>query len=463
MDSQRTPHFDPDLIARYDVPGPRYTSYPTAPHFGTAFGEHALVEAAQRSNQQRPARALSLYVHVPFCASPCFYCGCNRIITRDAGRADRYLAYLDIEASLLGPLFDEARAVRQLHLGGGTPNFLGIDRMGVLMDSLRGRFSFAEDGEWGIEIDPRFADADYIRGLAALGFNRLSLGVQDLDPGVQKAVNRVHDADSIRRLMQVARECGFRSISMDLIYGLPQQDLARFSRTLEQVIELAPDRVAAYSYAHLPHLFKAQRRLERSQLPDARTKLALFGRTLELLTVAGYRYVGMDHFARGDDDLVKAQNDGTLQRNFQGYSTLGECDIVGLGVSAIGRVDDTYSQNHRDLKDYMAALDHAHLPVARGHRLDRDDLIRRDAIGELMCHGRLDMAAFGQRHGIGFADYFADALQKLAPLQHDGLVELDASRIEVTARGRLLLRHVAMCFDAYLHDEQTPQRYSRAI
>ncbi|NII11848.1 oxygen-independent coproporphyrinogen III oxidase [Oleiagrimonas sp. C23AA] len=460
-----TPRFDPELITRYDVPGPRYTSYPTAPHFGPTFGEHPLVEAAQRSNHARPARPLSLYVHVPFCASPCFYCGCNRIITRDTSRADRYLAYLDIEASLLGPLFDESRPVRQLHLGGGTPNFLDIQRMGVLMGSLREYFSFAGDGEheFGIEVDPRFADADYIRGLAALGFNRLSLGVQDLDPGVQKAVNRVHDVDTVRGLMQAAREAGFRSISMDLIYGLPQQDVARFSHTLEQVIELAPDRIATYSYAHLPSLFKAQRRLERSELPDAATKLALFGRTLELLTTAGYQYVGMDHFALSDDDLVRAQREGTLQRNFQGYSTCGDCDIVGLGVSAIGRIDDTYSQNHRDLKDYTAALDHGHLPVARGHRLDADDLIRRDAIGELMCYDRLDMAAFGARHHIDFASYFAHAIERLSPLQRDGLVTIDHGCIEVTPRGRLLLRHVAMCFDAYLHGEDVPQRYSRAI
>jgi oxygen-independent coproporphyrinogen-3 oxidase len=450
-----SPCFDPALMARYDVAAPRYTSYPTAPQFRADFGESALREAIRRSNEEPIPRPLSLYVHVPFCMSPCFYCGCNRVITRDTGKADRYLEYLYHEIELLAPLIDGDRSVRQLHLGGGTPNFLDLPRMAGLMEWLAAHFHFgpAHDREHGIEIDPRFADGDYVRGLGELGFNRISVGVQDFDPVVQRAVNRIQSVAMTREVLEAARGAGFASANVDLIYGLPRQTMAGFGRTLDEVVALAPDRVAVYGYAHLPHLFKAQRQIDAVDLPDAATRLALFGSALERLSAAGYVYIGMDHFARPGDELVQAQRSGALQRNFQGYSTHGDCDIVGLGVSAIGRIGDSYSQNARDLPGYCMALDDDRLPVARGIALDADDVIRRAAINELMCHGALDMQAFGERHGIAFVDYFAGELERLRRLDADGLVELGAQALRVTARGRLLLRNVAACFDAYLQDE----------
>ncbi len=459
------PVFDAELIARYDTSGPRYTSYPTAPQFTDAFGEPELREAIRVSNEEPIPRPLSLYVHVPFCFSPCFYCGCNRVITRDITKSDLYLERLNREIELVAPLFDADRTVRQLHFGGGTPNFLDLPRMRTLLDMLHKHFSMsrAPEREFGIEIDPRSADAEYVRGLGEAGMNRMSIGIQDFDPKVQEAVNRVQSVERVDEIMQSAREYGFESISVDLIYGLPHQDVDSFTRTLEQVIELSPDRIAAYSYAHLPQMFKAQRQLDALALPDAATKLALFGRTLEMLTAAGYVYIGMDHFARADDELARAQQAGTLQRNFQGYSTHGDCDIVGLGVSAIGRIGDTYSQNVRDLPSYYAALDEGRLPVARGLRLDEDDLLRRELIGELMCHGQLDKRAFARRHRVIFDIYFAEALELLEPLEKDGLVTIDKRYIRITPRGRLLIRHVAMCFDPYLRKEAKVERYSRAI
>jgi oxygen-independent coproporphyrinogen-3 oxidase len=459
------PEFDPALIARYDMAGPRYTSYPTAPQFRSDFDEHALRTVIQASNEEPIPRPLSIYLHVPFCVSPCFYCGCNRIITRDVGKADRYLERLYREIELVAKLFDRDRQVTQLHFGGGTPNFLDIPRMQELMGVLARHFSFSPERsrEFGIEIDPRFADADYIRGVGALGFNRISVGIQDFDPAVQEAVNRIQSVSQTREVLQAARDSGFRSTSVDLIYGLPRQTVAGFERTLEEIIALGSDRVAVYAYAHLPEMFKAQRHIKAEDLPDPATRLQLIGRALARLGEAGYVYVGMDHFAREDDELVAAQRAGTLQRNFQGYSTHGECDIVGLGVSAIGRIGDSYSQSSRDLTGYYAALDNGRLPVARGLLLDHDDLIRREVIGQLMCYGELDMAAFGEQRGIDFADYFAAELTRLRELAGDGLVTLDERMIRVTPRGRLLLRIVAMSFDAYLGKQAEQPRFSRAI
>lgn len=457
--------FDAKLIARYDARGPRYTSYPTAPQFRPDFKADALRAAIARSNQASPPRPLSVYVHVPFCMSPCFYCGCNRIITRDLTRSDQYLDYLERELTLTAPLFDAAREVQQLHLGGGTPNFLDIPRMRRLMQSLARHFHFAapSEREFGIEIDPRFADSDYVRALGEFGFNRISVGIQDFDPAVQAAVNRVQSVQETRAVLDGARAAGFRSASVDLIYGLPLQTPAGFARTLDEVVALAPDRVAVYGYAHLPAMFKPQTQIRTEDLPDPATRLELLRLAIDRLGAAGYLYIGMDHFARADDELVHAQRSGRLQRNFQGYSTHGDCDIVGLGVSAIGRVADTYSQNPRDLPGYYIALDHGLLPVARGLRLSQDDLVRRDAIGELMCHGSLDTIAFGTRHGLAFADYFADALRQLATLAADGLVVMDERTIRVTPRGRFLLRSIAMCFDAYLDTGSAEVRYSRTI
>lgn len=459
------PVFDAELIARYDTSGPRYTSYPTAPQFTDAFGEAELRAAIRVSNEEPIPRPLSLYVHVPFCFSPCFYCGCTRVITRDLTKSDLYLKRLYREIELVAPLFDGDRTVRQLHFGGGTPNFLDLPRMRELLDTLHAHFSLsrAPEREFGIEIDPRYADDEYIRGLGELGLNRMSIGIQDFNPKVQEAVNRVQSVERVSDIMRAGRKHGFDSISVDLIYGLPHQDVDSFTRTLEQVIALSPDRIAAYSYAHLPQMFKAQRQLDALALPDAATKLALFGRTLEMLTAAGYVYIGMDHFARADDELARAQEAGTLQRNFQGYSTHGDCDIIGLGVSAIGRIGDTYSQNVRDLPGYYAALDGGRLPVTRGLRLSDDDLLRRELIGELMCHGRLDKRAFARRHRLIFDIYFAEDLKLLQDLAQDGLVTIDKRDIRVTPRGWLLIRHVAMCFDPYLRKDKDSTRYSRAI
>jgi len=460
--------FDPLLMARYDVPAPRYTSYPTAPQFHAGFGEAQLCDAILASNTMTPARPLSLYVHVPFCWSPCFYCGCTRVITRDSRNADTYLEYLHREIAMIARLFDARRLVRQLHLGGGTPNFLDIPRLKALMCDLVAHFRFAKgsDGlEAGIEVDPRFADFDYVCELGTLGFNRISIGVQDFDPAVQAAVNRIQTLAQTAAVVDGARAANFRSVNIDLIYGLPKQTLDGFAQTLDQTIGLAPDRVAVYGYAHLPRLFKAQNKIESADLPDPATRLKLLGLALQKLLDAGYVYIGMDHFARPDDELVRAQARGTLQRNFQGYSTSGDCDIVGLGMSAIGRIGNCYSQNARDLPGYYMALDNGRLPVVRGIVLDHDDVIRRAAISELMCHGRLDMHAFGARHGIVFGDYFAAELDCMRQLEADALVEVDSRMLRITASGRFLMRNVAMCFDAYLPWEvQAPQpRYARSI
>jgi oxygen-independent coproporphyrinogen III oxidase len=459
------PEFDSALIARYDVAVPSYTSYPTAPHFTAEFDETALRSVIRSSNEEPIPRPLSVYVHVPFCTSPCFYCGCNRIITRDPSQAERYLERLYREMELLAPLFDRDRPVTQLHFGGGPPHFLDTRQMGELLESLARHFSFsgAADREYGIEIDPRFADGSYIRALAELGFNRISVGIQDFDPVVQKAVNRIQSYEQTHEVLDAARSSGFRSASVDLIYGLPFQTVQGFSRTLDQVVALDPDRVAVYGYAHLPEMFKAQRQIAAADLPDAATRLALFGCAVAQLSAAGYVYVGMDHFAKAGDELVQAQRAGTLQRNFQGYSTHGDCDIVGLGVSAIGRIGDSYSQNARDLIGYYAALDAGRLPVVRGLALDEDDLIRRDLIGELMCHGVVDKQQFGARHRLLFDEYFVRGRQRLAPLVADGLVLDDATRIRVTSRGTLLLRIIVMCFDVYLDDAAPGARYSRVI
>jgi oxygen-independent coproporphyrinogen-3 oxidase len=458
--------FDPDLIARHDVAGPRYTSYPAAPQFHAGFGEAAWRHAAQTSNDDPIPRRLSLYVHVPFCLSPCFYCGCTRIITRDHAKSVIYLDHLHREIELVAPLFDRDRPVVQLHFGGGTPNFLSAAQMSDLLESLAQHFSFSRDAqrEFGIELDPRYCSADYVRELAPLGFNRVSVGIQDFDPAVQAAVNRIQSVEQTRAVLDAARASGFRSASVDLIYGLPKQTLDGFARTLEQVIALAPDRVATYAYAHLPERFKAQRQIDAADLPDAALRLQLLGLTVRMLNAAGYRYIGMDHFARPGDDLVRAQDAGTLQRNFQGYSTHGDCDLVGLGMSSISHVGANFSQNARDLPTYYAALDAGHLPVVRGIELNEDDLIRGDAIQQLMCHGVLDVAAFEARHRLAFDIYFADELARLRALAEDGLILLAPEQLQITARGRYLLRNIAMCFDAYLAQGQAPAvRYSRAL
>lgn len=460
------PPFDADLLRRYDRPGPRYTSYPTAPQFSESFKDADLVEAARLSNGDPIPRRLSLYVHVPFCFSPCFYCGCNRVITRDQGRAEPYLARLEREIGLVAPLFDRDRDVIQLHLGGGTPNFLKAGQLGELMETLSRHFHFssAANRDFSIELDPRAVDAGDIEALAYLGFNRASLGVQDFDPVVQEAVNRIQSVEETRAVVDACRRTGFRSVNIDLIYGLPLQTREGFGRTLDTVLDIRPDRLAVYSYAHLPQLFRPQRQIDESQLPSAEDKLGLLQLAIEKLSAAGYRYIGMDHFALPEDELSRASDNGTLHRNFMGYTTHAESDLIGFGVSAISHIGDSFSQNPRDLPTWEAAIDAGHRPLWRGLWLSEDDRLRSDLIQQLMCRGRIDIPELEERHAIHFAPYFAEDLERLQPLIADGLVERGATEIRVTERGRLLLRVVAACFDRYLQrTEAEPIRFSRAI
>lgn len=444
--------FDADLVRRYNRPGPRYTSYPTAVDFHAGFGAKEYCAAAVASNAGLPGRTLSLYVHVPFCRSPCFYCGCNKVITRDPASARDYLFHLDTEIILQGALFDRARTVRQLHFGGGTPTFLDDDELGSLLARLGLAFTLtgAAEREYSIELDPRTVDAKRLARLAAMGFNRMSLGVQDFDPAVQQAVNRVQPAAETLALIAAAQRLGIHSLNVDLIYGLPRQTLTGFAATLDRLIEARPARFAVYSYAHLPELFKAQRQINERDLPTAEDKLALLGLTVERLTAAGYVHIGLDHFALADDELVQAQKDGTLQRNFQGYSTHADTDLVALGVSAISKVGNSYAQNAKTLGGYYRLLEEGRLPIERGLALDGEDRLRRAVIQHLMCATRLDFAAIESAFGIDFEQHFAHELARLAPLLADGLAVRDAGGLRVTARGRLLLRHLAMVFDGRL-------------
>lgn len=460
------PPFDAELLRRYDRPGPRYTSYPTAPQFHPGFGEAEFRRAAHLSNDDPIPRRLSLYVHVPFCFSPCFYCGCNRIITRDVTRAAVYLDRLLGEAAMLGPLFDRDREVMQLHLGGGTPNFMTPGQIGELLESLDQHFNFSRrpERDFSIELDPRFVKPGDIEALAFMGFNRASLGVQDFDPAVQAAVNRIQSVEETQAVIDACRATGFRSINVDLIYGLPRQTREGFGKTLDTVIATRPDRLAVYSYAHMPQLFRPQKQLDESLLPSAEEKLGLLQLAIEKLSAAGYQYIGMDHFALPDDDLSKAQEAGGLHRNFMGYTTHADCDLVGLGVSAISHVGDSYAQNPRDLPGWEAAIDAGHLSTWRGLQLDADDVLRADLIQQLMCQGGVDIRSLEQRHDVDFAVYFAAELERLPPLVADGLVTVSSTQIKATSRGRLLLRIIAACFDRYLHQSPVePARFSRAI
>ncbi|RRN59051.1 oxygen-independent coproporphyrinogen III oxidase [Pseudoxanthomonas sp. SGNA-20] len=444
--------FDPELLRRYDVPGPRYTSYPTAPQFTPGFGEADLRAVAAASNGDPIPRPISLYLHVPFCTSPCFYCGCNRIITRDKARGTAYLTRLYREIGMASELFDRDRDVEQVHFGGGTPNFLDPLQIAEVMDVLRRHFHFAPGArmDCSIELDPRFITPAEVGELAAAGFNRASLGVQDFDPAVQEAVNRVQGVAQTLGIIDACRAHGFRSVNVDLIYGLPKQTLEGFSRTLDITLQARPDRLAIYGYAHLPSIFRPQQRIRAEDLPSPEQKLDLLRLAIEKLGQAGYEYIGMDHFALPTDELARAQREGGLHRNFMGYTTHAESDLVGLGVSAISHIGASFSQNPRDIAGWEQAIDEGRLPVWRGMRMDEDDVVRADVIQQLMCHGRLDFDAIGRRHVIDFREYFADALARLRPLQADGLVEVDGSGLRATMRGRLLLRIIAMCFDRYL-------------
>jgi len=454
--------FDADLIRRYDTAGPRYTSYPTAVEFHEGFGvEQYRAAAAATAGSGRP---LSLYFHLPFCDTVCFYCACNKVVTRNRQRAAPYLEHLFREIAAQAELFGDDRVVDQLHWGGGTPTFISHDEMRQLMRQTGRHFRLRDDdsGEYSIEIDPREVGADTIRLLRELGFNRLSMGVQDFDPKVQKAVNRIQSEEETWGVLDSARESGFKSVSIDLIYGLPFQSVASFERLLDKVTAAAPDRMSVFNYAHLPAMFKPQTRIRDEDLPSPAEKLEILQTVIERLTAAGYVYIGMDHFAKPDDELAIAQRNGTLYRNFQGYSTHAECDLVAMGITAIGKVGDSYSQNVKRIDEYYAAIDDDRLPVYRGIHLDADDLLRRDVITRLICQFELDVADVEARHGIVFSDYFAPELDSLAEMEADGLLHLGDGTIRVLPAGRLLIRNVCMVFDHYLRS-RAQQKFSKVI
>ena len=455
----------PDLLRQFDLNGPRYTSYPTADRFVEAFTADDYLQVLDQRRNSASGRALplSVYVHVPFCESLCYYCACNKIITRHHDKADVYLRYLELELALQAKHLGPQQIVSQLHLGGGTPTFLSDAQLAELMAMLRRHFCLVPGGEYAIEVDPRTVDAERLAVLAKLGFNRLSFGVQDFDPAVQKAVHRIQPAEQVFALVAAARKLGFESINVDLIYGLPLQTRESFARTLKQVNELRPDRIALYAYAHLPERFKPQRRIVTAELPPPAARVAMLEDSLAAFDAAGYVYVGMDHFALPDDPLAVAKRQGRLHRNFQGYSTQPDGDLVSLGVSAIGRVGASYSQNTKNLEDYYDHLDQGRLPVVRGLALSRDDLVRRTVIMALMCQGQLQFESINLAYLIDFKNYFASELGVVQEMQAQGLLTLTEDGIDVSAKGWFFVRAIAMVFDRYLQADRTRARFSKII
>ena len=471
MLSTKVPDFDPflvfdkSLIKRYDKAGPRYTSYPTAVQFSESFSTGDYLLAIQKSNEGTPPKPLSLYFHIPFCATLCFYCACNKFITKRKEKAQEYLERLYLEIEMQGSLFNRNRQVEQLHLGGGTPTFLTSLQLEQLLQKVGQHFNLRHDDQrdFSIEIDPRTVDADYLQSLWDLGFNRISMGVQDFDPKVQQAVHRIQPRDETLALIQRARTTGFKSINTDLIYGLPLQTLESFSVTLDTIIEASPDRISLFNYAHLPDRFPPQQRIRAGDLPSPDEKLAILQLSVDKLNAAGYVYIGMDHFAKPGDELSLARHDGTLYRNFQGYSTHADCDLVGMGVTAIGQVDDCYAQNRRTLEDYYNAIDAGRLAVFKGYTLNLDDKIRRKVIENIMCYGRVDFPAIDTLFGIDFTDYFSLELEQLQTMQQDGLISITEGAIQVLPPGRLLLRNICMTFDRYLPQARQRAKFSRVI
>ncbi len=451
--------FDPDLIRRYNVNGPRYTSYPTADQFR----DGAWIDAYKQSVAATDTRSLSLYMHIPFCSTICYYCACNKINTANLKHADSYVQRLVCEMAMHSSLIDAPHTVEQLHFGGGTPTFLNDEQFERIFAALHTYFNLAEDGtqDFSIEIDPRKLPAERIHSLARLGINRVSIGVQDFDPAVQIAVNRVQSVEETRAIVDAARDNDIRSINIDLINGLPKQTVEGFTRTLEQVIELQPDRLSLYSYAHLPQRFKTQRQINADDLPDADMKLKLLAKAVDTLADAGYEYVGMDHFAKASDSLIQAQKNGTLHRNFQGYTTHGHCELIGLGVSSIGNVGRVYVQNGKTLHEYYQAIDAGELAIVRGFTSDDQDVIIGQVIQDLMCKFEVDMTAFEKKTGLNFRDFFSSRWPRLTQFENDDLLKLEADRIKVTDRGRFLVRNICMTFDAYL--SQDTQKFSKAI
>lgn len=464
MEQQVT--FNTDLIKRYDVAGPRYTSYPTAVQFIEGFDAKAYRRYTTASNNELIPKPLSLYVHLPFCHSLCYYCGCTKKVTRHTEQGVRYLELLDREIEMQGKLFDDDREVEQLHFGGGTPTFHTDEEMSSLMAQLGRHFALSDSDkrEYSIEVDPRTVSNDRLAKLADLGFNRISLGVQDIDPKVQEAVNRIQDPQTTLDMVEGSRKLGFNSVSIDLIYGLPHQTSDSFGKTIDTVVQVRPDRLAVYNYAHMPHIFRAQRMINADDIPSPETKLELMELTISKLTAAGYVFIGMDHFALPEDELTIAQKEGHLQRNFQGYSTRRQCDLVGLGVSAIGKVGDCYAQNQKDIPSWQKAVSDGRLPIWRGIGLTTEDRLRRGVIESIMCHGEVHFDRFEANFDIDFNDHFALELGNLHQLEQDGLLKMTDTGFKATPEGRLLLRAIAMNFDEYLQSKQSIiPRFSRVI
>ncbi|MGI4718140.1 MAG: oxygen-independent coproporphyrinogen III oxidase [Janthinobacterium lividum] len=461
----RTVDFDAGLLQRLGKSGPRYTSYPTADRFTDAFGYRDYLHAVAGLRTRGGARPLSLYIHIPFCDTVCYYCACNKVVTKKREKAATYLSYLKREIAMQAALFAGSNEVEQLHFGGGTPTYLDDAQMDELMAHLRRSFRFAPDagGEYAIEVDPRTVSAERVHTLRSQGFNRISLGVQDFDADVQRAVNRVQPEAETRAVIDAARAAGFRSVSIDLIYGLPKQTPETMRQTLDKVVAADPDRIAVYHYAHMPHLFKPQRRIREADMPSSEAKLLMLQLCIERLGAAGYVYIGMDHFAKPGDDLAVAQRQGRLHRNFQGYSTHADTDLVACGVSAIGAVGATYSQNVKTLDEYYDLLDQNELPVARGIRLGMDDALRRSLIQKLMCQFEVSIPALEQAFPIVFRDYFAPELERLKALEADGLLTVGPEWLTVTMKGRLLIRNVCMVFDRYLAARGDAPRHSQTV
>jgi oxygen-independent coproporphyrinogen-3 oxidase len=452
---------DEGILKRFDIPGPRYTSYPTADRFVEAFDRNSFAEALRARASGVANSALSLYVHLPFCNTVCYYCGCNKVITKDRSRSAEYAGYIAREADLVLDHLTGSRTIEQLHFGGGTPTFMSNEELEQLMEVLTTRFPLAEKGEFSIEVDPRTTPPDKVETLGRLGFNRISVGVQDFNPDVQKAVNRLQSFEMTQATVDAARGNGFKSINLDLIYGLPKQNRETFAETLDKVMVLSPERIALYHYAHLPDRFKPQRRINSEDVPSSAEKMKIMLDAIKRLTGAGYQYIGMDHFAKASDDLARAQRQGRLHRNFQGYSTRPDCDLVGLGVSSISKIGPTYSQNVRTLEEYYDNLKQGMLPTVRGIVLDRDDILRRAVIMALMCHFEVSKEAIETTYMIKFDEYFKTELAALKQFEDEGLAENSAEWVNVTPRGKLLVRAIAMQFDRYLRSDERQRRYSK--
>lgn len=453
--------FDRELIASLPASGPRYTSYPTADRFHQGFGRAEYIHILHKTLAQ--SKPVSLYIHIPFCNTICYYCGCNKIITKDSSKADDYLNYLEKEMKLLAPHLGGKHPLAQLHFGGGTPTFLNDEQLQRVFHLIGSYFELMPNGEYSIEIDPRKVSRESVHKLGKLGFNRMSIGIQDFNPKVQEAVNRIQSVEETKQVIDAARESGFKSVSVDLIYGLPYQSIESIKPTLETVLSLNPDRLALYHYAHLPHVFKPQRRIDTAVVPSSEEKLDILQYAVQLLNDRGYVFIGMDHFAKPDDELAIALREGRLQRNFQGYSTYADCDLIAVGVSAIGKIGNTYSQNERDIERYYAALDAGELPIMRGFTLNEDDVLRREIIQDLMCRFALNFADYQMFLPIPFPNYFSEELNDLQKMADLGLIVLSEKGLMVTAKGRFVIRNIAMIFDYYLRHRETMAKYSQTV